>query len=168
MRYSQKLLRWERRGFWFIFLLGALWHYAFDWTGNSLVGLIAPVNNSVWEHTKMGVFPTVLYALLAYPALGKGRPGYWMVRAAEVILIPALMIAIFYGYTWILGDNHLAMDIALFAIAVAVGQYVSYQWLKHRSRTRGVVAGLLIIAAVMGAYAYLSNHPLPIPIFYTY
>lgn len=132
------------------------------------MGLITPVNNSVWEHTKMGVFPTVLFALLAYPALGRNRPGYWAVRAVEVCVIPILMIAIFYSYTAVLGDNFLVMDILLFGVAVAIGQLLSYQWLRKRPRTKGGLAGLLLILVIMGAYAYLSNHPLPVQLFYTY
>lgn len=132
------------------------------------MGLIAPINNSVWEHTKMGVFPTVLFALLAYPASGRNRPGYWVVRAVEVYIIPLLMIAIFYSYTAVLGNNFLVMDILLFAVAVTIGQLISYHWLRNWPGTKGSLAGVLSIIVIMGLYAYLSNHPLPIQLFYTY
>jgi hypothetical protein len=53
-------------------------------------------------------------------------------------------------------------------VAVAVGQLMSYQWLKNRPGKRGNLAGVLFIVIILGVYAFLCNHPLPLPLFYTY
>ena len=45
------VLKWEISGIVFVFLLGALLHFVFEWSGESrIVGLFASVNESVWEH----------------------------------------------------------------------------------------------------------------------
>ena len=41
-----------------LFFWGALWHFLYSWSGNNiLVGMIAPVNESVFEHLKLLFFP---------------------------------------------------------------------------------------------------------------
>jgi hypothetical protein len=48
-------------GILFISLLGSLIHFLYDLSGKSLlVGLIAPINESVWEHLKLPLVPTLL------------------------------------------------------------------------------------------------------------
>lgn len=43
-----------RVGFVLVAVVGTLWHFVYDLSGGSwLVGLVAPVNESVWEHTKL-------------------------------------------------------------------------------------------------------------------
>jgi Family of unknown function (DUF6512) len=40
-----------------IVIAGTLQHFVYGWSGqNALVGLVSPVNESVWEHTKLLVF----------------------------------------------------------------------------------------------------------------
>ena len=41
-----------------VVLLGTLWHFAYAISGDAyFVGLIAPVNESVWEHLKIVYLP---------------------------------------------------------------------------------------------------------------
>ena len=44
--------------------LGCAWHFLYDWCPHFLVGLFAPVNESVWEHLKL-LFGPVIPAALA-------------------------------------------------------------------------------------------------------
>lgn len=47
--------------------LGMFLHFAYDLSyGNSLVGLFAPVNESVWEHLKLIFIPFTLFSLTLY------------------------------------------------------------------------------------------------------
>lgn len=41
---------------------GTLWHFVYEWSGeNPIIGAIAPVNESVWEHLKLLFFPSLFY-----------------------------------------------------------------------------------------------------------
>jgi len=61
------VLKWEVSGILFVFLLGALLHFLFEWSGESrIVGLFASVNESVWEHFKQGFWPMCLFAAIEY------------------------------------------------------------------------------------------------------
>lgn len=47
-------------------VLGTLFHFTYDWSGqNFLVGLFTPVSESTWEHMKLLFFPMLLYGILA-------------------------------------------------------------------------------------------------------
>jgi hypothetical protein len=44
-----------------IVIAGTLLHFVYGWSGqNALAGLVSPVNESVWEHTKLLVVPVVV------------------------------------------------------------------------------------------------------------
>ena len=54
----------------FVIVIGSLLHFTYEWSGNNLlVSFFAPINESVWEHFKLGFFPFILYGLLMYPLI---------------------------------------------------------------------------------------------------
>ena len=166
MRMDKKLYYWELSGFFFIFLTGSAWHFLYDWTGIFLISLMSPVNDSVWEHLKLG-YPTLLFALIAYFYIGKHQRFYWSVRALQMYLIPIFLVLLFYGYTAVLGDNKLFLDILIFAVAVAASQFIGYKIL-HKTADPGRSIWFipaLFILLIMAAFAYFTLHPLPLGIF---
>ena len=63
-RMDKKITYWQTVCFLFLSVMGTLLHFLFDWSGGSwAAALIAPVNESVWEHLKLLVFPMVAFAL---------------------------------------------------------------------------------------------------------
>ena len=51
---KKSLTHWQIAGFFFVSVVGTLLHFLFEWRGESrLVALIAPVNESIWEHMKL-------------------------------------------------------------------------------------------------------------------
>ncbi|MCJ7665514.1 MAG: DUF6512 family protein, partial [Actinobacteria bacterium] len=54
----KKLLTWEMLGILFAFILGSLLHFTFELSGSwGPMALISGVNESVWEHLKIGFWP---------------------------------------------------------------------------------------------------------------
>ena len=46
-------------------VLAPLMHFVYDWSGgNTVVGLLAATNESVWEHTKLIYFPMLIYSII--------------------------------------------------------------------------------------------------------
>ncbi len=59
---NKKIFRYTLSGILFTSILGTLSHFLYGWSGSRvLVGLFAPVNESVWEHMKLLFFPMLLY-----------------------------------------------------------------------------------------------------------
>jgi hypothetical protein len=122
------VLKWELLGIIFVFLLGALLHFVFEWSGESkIVGLIASVNESVWEHFKQGFWPMVIYATIEYRFLRGRINNFFTAKAVAVYLIPSITGLVFFGYTAIIGKEILIVDILIFLVAIIIGQLTSYK-----------------------------------------
>ncbi|MFC1909180.1 DUF6512 family protein, partial [Chloroflexota bacterium] len=79
------VLKWEVSGILFVFLLGALLHFLFEWSGESrVVGLFASVNESVWEHFKQGFWPMCIYGAIEYKFL-RGRINNFLTAKAVAV-----------------------------------------------------------------------------------
>ena len=122
------VLKWELSGILFVFLLGALLHFLFEWSGESrIVGLFASVNESVWEHFKQGFWPMCLYSAIEYGFLRGRVNNFLTAKAAAVYIIPIITGLVFYGYTAIIGKEILIVDIIIFLVAIVIGQLTSYK-----------------------------------------
>ena len=57
-------MRRSNHGIWLVWgitaLIGTGWHFLYDWLPFQLVGMVAPVNESVWEHLKLLFWPFLL------------------------------------------------------------------------------------------------------------
>ena len=127
MSVKRRILLWELAGIIFIVVLGSALHFAFEWSGHlTPVGAIAAVNESVWEHLKLGFWPALAYAILEYSRFGKLANNFFFAKTLGIYLIPITIVALYYSYTGILGHGLLVVDIVIFVEAVIVGQLVSY------------------------------------------
>jgi succinate dehydrogenase hydrophobic anchor subunit len=92
------VLKWELSGIAFVFLLGALLYFAFEWSGeSSIVALFASVNESVWEHFKQGFWTMCLYAAIGYRFLRRYTASFLTARGVAIYLIPIISGMVFYG-----------------------------------------------------------------------
>jgi hypothetical protein len=139
--------------------IGSLLHFAWAWSGrNSIVAVFAAINESTWEHLKMAFWPALLLSPIQRWLYG-ALPG-WLLAAAICSLVPPLLIILlFYGYTSILGENHIALDIATFAVAVFFGELLGHLVMPKRTPAglRVAAAGVLLVAVV--AFSTLSFGP---------
>lgn len=143
-------------GFVFVNLLGALSHFFYEWSGESVaVGIFFPVNESVWEHLKLVIFPTLVWFAVGTLYM-RGTPNYafacFACTAAGIILIPS----VYYTYTYFTGESFLPADIASFTAGVFLG--FTATWFiagMRRIRVLGII-GAVGIVAVTAAYLTLT------------
>lgn len=102
-------------------IAGTLWHFIYEWSNyNAVIGAIAPINESTWEHLKMLFFPSLIYFAVEYIIL-KEKPENYIAAASVGIFAGMLsIITLFYTYSGILGFNVTAVDIAIYFISLAV------------------------------------------------
>jgi hypothetical protein len=161
------LLKWELIGIAIISLVGSAMHFVYGWSGNiAFIGAVAPVNESVWEHFKLGFFPTLAYGLILYAFLKRQMNNFAIGMAIELYLIPVLIGAIFYIYRAIVGHEILAVDIASFVVAVAVGQLVSCNILSAKKFPWWTsILGIVLIAMLAAVFILFTFDPPHLPIF---
>jgi hypothetical protein len=160
---SRSVLKWELIGIATISILGAILHFVFDWSGQwEPLGVIAAVNESVWEHFKIGFWPALLYAIVEYPFLKKYTNNFLIAKAACVYVIPVTIAIVFYSYTSVFGQEILLVDISIFVLAIALGQLASYRILTLSQLQRwfnGLGVFLIIILAVaFGVFTFYPPH----------
>ena len=142
------VLKWELSGIAFVFLLGALLHFLFDWSGESpFIGWFASVNESVWEHFKQGFWPMCLFALIEYRFIRQFANNFLTAKAAAVYIIPIVTGLVFYAYTAIIGTEILIVDIIIFFMAITIGQLTGYYIMTRAVLPRyfNIISIILII-----------------------
>lgn len=122
----KKVVILEAFGALLIIIAGTLLHSAYQYNNFWFFGIISPVNESVWEHLKIGIWPVLIFALIEYPFLKNQTKNFLEAKVAQAYVTSLAVLAIFYSYTGIIGHNILFMDILTFNIAVIIGQIVSY------------------------------------------
>lgn len=149
-------------GFLFTVIAGSLLHFAFVASGgNTLVGAFTPVNEGVWEHLKLLLFPAVAFSVVEFFVYGRNRPAFFAAKSLSVVIGLAAIVMLFYTYTGIAGRNYLAADIGIFIASVALTYYLTCVFMKcpalHSERAN--IIGISLIAVIIILFIYFTFTP---------
>ena len=101
----------------FVFALGTLLHFVYDWSGqNQIIGAFSAVNESTWEHLKLIYFPMLITIIIGFFYLGKNTSNFMCSKTIGLLVALAFTVIFFYTYTGILGKNIAIIDISSFFI----------------------------------------------------
>jgi len=151
MDERRRILFYELAGIVFIIVLGSILHFTFEWSGHqAIVGVFSAVNESVWEHLKIGFWPAIVFALIEFKYLKKATNNFLFGKTVGIYIIPVMITVLFYSYTAILGESLLVIDILTFIIAVIVGQLVSYRLLTGKTLQYNLDRVSLIALLLLG------------------
>lgn len=159
-RMERKLLRWEWWGAVVCVLAGSALHVAYPLShGSPVVGLFTPVNESVWEHLKLGLWPLGILSLLEWLGVARGKHRWFPARLAGIISMMLFIVLFYYGYTAVLRREILVLDIGSFVVGVALCQAVSLAILRAGRGSPGGnalgAAGLVALAVVFMACTWV-------------
>ncbi|MGL6193471.1 MAG: DUF6512 family protein [Thermoguttaceae bacterium] len=169
---DNKAKAWCYAGIPILFLVGAALHFTYQWLGrNVIVAVIAPINESVWEHTKMVLVPIIVYWWLYYFVVRKSNPvniNRWATGAMTSLMVSIIAIPfMYYFYTSAFGVHLLAVDISLLFIALAFGQTLGWHVYVHGRGVNHVLV-CVIITAIIFCYGVFTFFPPHIPLFIDY
>lgn len=137
-----KLKKWELAETVFVAITGTLLHFVYGWSrDNRLVGLVAPVNESVFEHLKLVFVPVLLFTILQYFNLGEICTCLLWIKLRTVIGSMAFIVIFFYCYTGMLQRDIAWLDIGSFYVAVLLNGIWAYKALKGRCGKNGRAPG---------------------------
>ena len=127
----KRLLKYEILGVLVIFLLGCLWHFIYDFSGeNYLLGLVAPINESMWEHWKLGLYPILIYSIIEYRFVKDEAKNFWFSKFISIIVFEIVCFSLTGLWHSFFKDAsetiNLVVDIGSYFIGVLVGQIASY------------------------------------------
>ena len=110
---------WQLMGFAVTSLGGALLHFLYEWTNNSI--LTAPfsgVNESTWEHMKLLFFPMFVFAIFQ-SFFFRDDARFWNIKLKGILLGLVLIPVLFYTYNGVIGKSPDWINISIFFVAAA-------------------------------------------------
>ena len=149
-------------GFIFTVISGALLHFLFEASGgNTLVGAFTPVNESIWEHLKLLLFPAVFFGIFEYFCYGKYKQNFFPSKIYGILIGTASIVVLYYTYSGIIGTRFAAVDISLFVIGTAIAYYLPYIFMKKVTvfvSEKDSIISIVILAVVILMFIYFTFH----------
>lgn len=169
MRYLQKQYFYAEIFFCILALIaGVLLHFLYEWTGgNYFAGLIAPVNESTWEHLKLLFFPVLFFSIFEYTYTGRYFPRFIASRTAGCLAGLFFIVSFYYTYTGIIGHHFLWLDILTFFAGVILCYYLTWRLTVMKKAGKPYMNILCILLLLFLAYLffYFTDHPPAIQLF---
>ncbi len=152
MYYDKKSLFW---GFFWASISGVLLHFLYHRFPNPLTALVSPINESIWEHVKILLFPYVIVAFfLTWDRPTAIRP--WLLTAL-------LMVAMMLGFGWFyhlkLNGSSMWVDIALFFVLMAFGFVFPKRFSGPFDSKRWKLVLLGVILLILAVVYFTYNPP---------
>lgn len=173
MDKKKDILLWTFLSGIIIIAIGTGWHFLNDWLGFiPVIHSIAPVNESVWEHLKLTLWPVLIVWLIIVPLmkLSKTVDMNKAMVASALCMLCANAVILGIHYTLISGFNieNIYTDIASYAIGILFGQFITAiviipfeipKWI--------IITGWVVILSAISIYGFFSYHPAEYPIFHS-
>lgn len=166
MNAVNKIRRWSIAGFFVISTLGGLYHYVFDWANhNYLIGAFVPVNESVWEHFKLGLWTVITFSVFEYVAVGKMVSNFFFTKAIGVWIITFTILFVYYFYTMFTEGNVLVLDIGSYVMGVLLCQVYCYKMFQKEHHPRMNRLGIILLIITCLLFAICTYRPPHMEIF---
>lgn len=138
-----------------VFIAGMVWHNLYLYANKDpVIGMIAPVNESVWEHSKLIIFPVLLVFFISqlfFHRITHNRPIALLLATLAGIVA---MIILYYAYEALFhpqGYESFMGHLITYFLALAAGLFVLFHFLvKKQIRTAyNVIAAIIYVLFLM-------------------
>lgn len=128
-----------------LYVLGSLSHFIYEWSGNNIIiGLFFPVNESIYEHTKLAIIPLLIFYI--YGLKNKPNINKWIFSFLISLLTSILLMSmLYYFYTGAFGFESLIIDIIIYFISITCGQMLSLHVYNKGSKIPNIKISLVLI-----------------------
>ncbi len=152
------------------FGLASVFHYTYDWLGQNLfAGLFFPINESVFQHLKLILYPLLIVWFLLYRWIDTPeRLNKYQVFTGILIstlITMYVVLSVFYILEGGFGFTSDIVNISSLFAGLLIGQFFSTQYLAKFQAPKWL--GILNIVLLLGmgaALAYFTLYPLNVPI----
>ena len=154
--------------FFIIGILGTLSHFVYEWSGEvKLLGLIFPVNESVWEHLKLLFFPTLVYSFFEYRHLKEKPQNYLFSLAISVFSGMVSIVTLFYTISGVIGKRIDFINILIYFVGIIVMLINKNKILKsgNFSSNKAFWFALILLSLTAVLFVTFSFNPLKLGIF---
>lgn len=159
-----------KKAFWISFViaavLGSAWHFLYDVLPCPLTALLAPINESVWEHLKLLFFPPLVIALVLSFLWKGSQRRFWSSALAAVIAMPVALCFLYITLTEGFGlESCLYFDIGLYYVLLLLG-WVYAGALLRTGKAEPMLGALVVLSGLFfAAFLVFSLAPPRLPVF---
>ncbi len=149
-----------------ISIVGTLSHFLYDiFNHNKIIGLFTAVNESTWEHIKIGLTPTILYSLYDGYIFGN-NPNYFFAKLCSLLSIIIVIPLIYYSYKSIFNKDITIINILSFYISIIISQF-AFKYIIESSPIdfKYQYISCILLFVLFGSYLLLTLLPLELFIF---
>lgn len=154
-----------------LFIISMPLHFLYNLSGKlAFIGALTPVNESIFEHFKLGTVPLILWWVISYYILKKKQiidyRKWFFCAGISVLIIPVAISSFYYTYTGALGITSLILDIfsLLFSLIVAQGLALHLYTRSIGTNEKFYIGILILIIIVISTIIFTFNPP-HLPIF---
>ncbi len=145
-------------GFFFVAILGTLWHFIYEWSDDfTLLGFIAPINESTFEHMKLIFFPSLIYMPVAWFYLREKYSSVIHAMSYGILCGTLFLPIFFYSYSGIIGQNLMPVDIASFYIGTLIVFILTYRLIRCNQSLRPIGFYLLFVMILLFVWFTYRN-----------
>lgn len=154
-----KIKKWEIWGAVFSVIVGSLFHFIYEWSGNNpIVAIFGAVNESTWEHLKMAFWPTLIFSIFEYLAIRKEINNSFLAIMIKLFSMPIIIVGLFYGWQALLHHN-VIWDISSFVFAIIIGYVISYKILISKKQYNLETISLILMIAGIIKFSLFTYFP---------
>ncbi|TDX53249.1 DUF6512 family protein [Orenia marismortui] len=158
----KKILIWEIIGVFWIIIVGSMLHFLYDWSNSSLiVAIFSPVNESVWEHLKLGYWSLLFFSLIEYWFIRREVNGYFLGKALGIFSLEGFILVVFYTYTAIMKRHILWIDIGSYIVGAIICQIIIFNIMKRKISKSADILGLVLfitLGLILILFTFFSLH----------
>lgn len=149
-----------------LFAICSIFHFIYDILfHNPLIGAFAPINESVFEHTKMLTLPLIAYYLILADYYKKLNVRLILTGGVFSLIISTFTIPmLYYFYTSAFGIESLIVDILILFVAITIGQLTALSSYKKKLSLENTIS-IIVFLAFLIFNAICTFYPPNIPYF---
>ena len=148
--------------------IGFLLHFTYELCGeNHLVALIAPVNESIWEHLKLLTMPFLFTAAIEYLVYGMHTHNFFSAKLFGITASLFFVVSSYYTLAGAFGLNTMATNVGIFIFGTFIAYIIPYRLLQNKNFGGGVWEALSVVclaSLVLSFFIFTYKQP-QIPLF---
>lgn len=146
------------------FLMGSCFHFVYDYFPCFPLSLLFPINESIFEHLKLSLYPMIFVDIYLYFKYYKQDKRILFPYLVGLLTSMLSIAMIYYFYHIGLNITNLWIDIGLLFVALLIGNgftYLAYNdgWYLNLYVT------IVIFVVIIILISYWTYYPLNLPIF---
>ena len=151
-----------------LFVVGSLFHFLYSLTGECfIVGLFVPINESIFEHLKLVLYPMLFVSLIVWYRYKNKDLSFLTAIPISIIVGILSVVLIYYFYYFGLGIESLFLDIFLLLLSIFIGN-MSFYWVRVHHIQWSMKISFAIIIILIILFTFWTFFPPDLPLFIDY